>query len=194
MVAWTAVIKKYWFIGALALAAVLWLREHDAQLRYQTLAEVRLDSVKTINAQLDRSYYTMMQKDSVIAVQRRQLENSRIALRQRENTAAAETREKVKELRAQLSGAQQEELDSLVAGFEAQLTLVHQQLQATVELQLIAERQVTARDSMITELRVANARITQMLENEVNSNKKSLVDGAIKTLPWLVAGAAILLR
>ena len=180
-----------WIVGASAIAVFAWLHEHDKRVRAEGRAEAletKIDSLKLVS---DSAHMAVVIKDStvalqkaVIAVQRKQMEESYAA--QRRQTQAA-----VSTLRESLDSAQKVALDQITTGYEHQISAKDSILAYQTKLTVLANEQLAVRDSAYSKLQQASNVVFDAWQVEKKRASPGLVAKVVHAIP-VVAGAVLL--
>ncbi len=186
-------LTKNWIYFALVGVGLMWLRAHDAKVRYQVLADERIRQVKAVGTTLDSAIKRLDMKDSLIAHQALIIRSKDSAAVVAIATARRSTQVVVRNLRESLDVAQATQLDSVVAGYERQIAGYKEQIQNGAKLLMLEQSRVASRDSVIGQMRDSlNSVITRYIEAENRGQSQpSLV---MKYGPWAIAAAALFIR
>ena len=189
---WLSKIPSWaWFLTAVAAGGVLWLRQHDATIRAETLAEESAKRADSLAIIVKRDSFELADRDKISAEQ-----TALILQQQKEILAAgikaqAVTNAAAQALREQLSVELIPLFDSVEAGYKKQIALKDEQIAAQLRITDLANQRIADRDSVIVGLR----RLQASLEAEVvvanKRAKRSLLARAGEVAPWVI-GAYVL--
>lgn len=133
----------------------------------------------------------MKQKDVVIAKQQADLVAKNAELDRQHTVAAKATSAAVAQLRSQLTGEQRALLDSIEAGYQRQLAIKDQQIQAAAAMYRLEQGRVASRDSVIDKMQTVQDSLFKQVQKLTKATKKSTLDQVITYGGWIVAGIAV---
>lgn len=187
-------LTKFWWVPIGLLVGWFLLRQHDAVVRYRAVAEVRLDSLRAVTSVLDSLKESAARKDSLVAAQRRRIEDEQEIRQKQIDDVKKTTARAVDELRVTLTQEQRQQLDSVVAGYENQAKLYQDQIKASAKLIMSLDTVIARKDSLLGGYQQANSELLKKYAEMVDKTKPTVGQSLSKWIPWIVAGAAILSR
>lgn len=194
----TLPISNLWTKLAVGLALVvvgwLWLREHDARVRYQALAQVSRDSVLVVKARLDSVLTTRAHQDSALAWARSRVDSANREANRVATEALKRTVTAVDKLKVTLDSAQKQQLDSVVAGYDTQITALRSQLSEGAKLLALTQERLDSAKSDVQQLREFNNELVKKLDKLTDASRPSLSQRVGRLLPWAVVAGLIVTR
>lgn len=194
----TLPISNLWTKLAVGLALVvvgwLWLREHDARVRYQALAQVSRDSVLVVKARLDSVLTTRAHQDSALAWARSRVDSANREANRIATEALKRTVTAVDKLKVTLDSTQKQQLDSVVAGYDTQITALRSQLSEGAKLLALTQERLDSAKSDVQQLREFNNELVKKLDKLTDASRPSLSQRVGRLLPWAVVAGLIVTR
>lgn len=184
----TKVPAWIWLVLIGSGTALLWIKQHDALIKAEAIAQIegaKADSLRTMLASRDS---IMAKQDSLIAIQTEAIKSQQVRLAQASVDAQNQTGSAVATLRSQLSEAMKPLLDSVTKGYEKQLEIKNQQIDAERKINSLLLIQISQRDSTLAAVRRLNESLSAQLSLANKRVSKSLKDKAVDALPWVFAG------
>lgn len=129
----------------------------------------------------------MKQKDVVIAKQQAELVAKNDELARQHTAAAKATAASVAKLRAQLTVEQQAQLDSIEAGYNRQLAIKDQQIEAAGAMYRLEQGRVASRDSVIDKMQTVQDSLFKQVTKLTKATKQSTLDKVVQYSGWAVA-------
>lgn len=182
-----------WVAGSVALAGGLWLKEHDERVRSATRAEKLEKQVDSLVLDATKAKLMIMQKDDAVAAQKVLLAAQNMAMVEAQAKAKKRTGEVVASLRQKLDSVQTAELDTIVSGYEAQLTTKDSMFAAQLRLTNLAEERIAVRDSAYQKLEQASNVVYKSWQIEKKRASPSLAKKIIRAIPVVATTVAVTL-
>lgn len=185
-----------WLVGGGALAAGLWLYEHDKRVRAEGRAEAQAEVIDSLRGVADSALAEVAHKDSTVVVQRVMLEAQQQQIAEVAAVARRQTQVAVASLRDELDDRQKEMLDTITSGFERQLAAKDSMFAAQVRLTTLAESQVDSRDIAIAKIQQASSVVYDAWEVEKKRARPGLITKVLRAVPVVAAtvGLTLLVR
>lgn len=172
----SSLVKSWWWLPALLLGGWLWMHQHDAAVRASALAQERWAQLQVEIAEGAKRDTAMQALDSAVRGQRQAIEAANARTQTQLAQVRVTTAATVTALRASLDTAQQQALDSVVAGFTQQLALKDQQMAGLAEIIAKQDTVLAAKDSVLASFRRINADVALQLGKLTAAQRPSTLD------------------